>query len=90
MQAKLIAKENGFVFDPKKFNFSHRWLFKFKESFNIGRVRLHGEGVDADMQGVAITRAQLPPLLVDMDLDNIYNFDETDKCRRCLHVVIDL
>ena len=92
MQAKLIANENGFVFNPKKFNFSTRWLFKFKQAFNIRRVRLHGEGADADMRGVAITRAQLPPLLCDIDPENIYNFDETGESSfvaDVLHVMID-
>ena len=67
-------------FNPTKFNFSTRWLRKFKEEYNINRIRLHGEGEDADMQGVHITRTQLPPLLAGIDPDLIYNFDETGEC----------
>ena len=79
IQAKAIAAENNMVFDPAKFNFSARWLRKFKEEYNITRVRLHGEGEDASMEGVHITRTQLPPLLADVDPDMIYNFDETGE-----------
>lgn len=39
----------------------------------------HGEGADADMQSVEITRKQMPMLLADKDLDKIYNFDETGE-----------
>lgn len=79
MQAKKIAQDNELVFDSKKFNFSHRWLLKFKEAFSIRRIRLHGEGADADLRGVHISRTQLPPLLADVDLEHIYNFDETGE-----------
>jgi len=34
-------------------------------------------GVDADLDSVAIVRRELPPLLADTPLENIYNFDET-------------
>jgi hypothetical protein len=64
-------------FDPKEFNYSHKWLYGFKKAFGINRMRLHGEGADADMNSVATARRELPPILADTPLSKIYNFDET-------------
>lgn len=64
-------------FDKKQFNFSSKWLYKYKLAHNINRVKLHGEGADADVAAVQIVRQQLPRLLADTPLDKIYNFDET-------------
>ena len=38
---------------------------------------MHGEGEDADLNSVLIVRSELPQLLADTPLENIYNFDET-------------
>eukprot|EP00873_Tetraselmis_striata_P042220 jgi/Tetstr1/462484/TSEL_007475.t1 len=38
MQAKTIAEQKGFVFDPMKFNFSSKWLNSFKKANNINRL----------------------------------------------------
>ena len=65
------------VFDKNKFNFSHKWLLGFKKANDIRRLRLHGEGADADLESVHIVREQLPGILKDTPLENIYNFDET-------------
>eukprot|EP00873_Tetraselmis_striata_P038276 jgi/Tetstr1/458540/TSEL_044943.t1 len=42
-QAKLLAAGNELVFDEKKFNYSSKWLLKFKQANNINRMRFHGE-----------------------------------------------
>ena len=77
MQAKLIAKQNNLNFDEKRFNFSTKWLHKFKKINNVTRLRFHGEGEDADMDSVAIVREELPRVLTHYPLEKIYNFDET-------------
>ena len=42
-QAMSIAKEANLEFDEKTFNFSKKWLHKFKEHNNISRATLRGE-----------------------------------------------
>jgi hypothetical protein len=79
LQARTIASDLGLEFDTKEFNFSHKWLAGFKQAFGISRMRLHGEGADANLQSVEIVRKELPPLLADTPLSNIYNFDETGE-----------
>jgi hypothetical protein len=79
IQAKLLAAGNELVFDEKKFNYSSKWLLKFKQANNINRMRFHGEAADADLENVAVVRQVLPSLLQDTALDKIYNFDETGK-----------
>ena len=37
---------------------------------------MHGEGEDADLNSVLIVRSELPQLLADTPLENIYKFDE--------------
>jgi len=76
IQAKLLAAGNELVFDEKKFNYSSKWLLKFKQA---NRMRFHGEAADADLENVAVVRQVLPSLLQDTALDKIYNFDETGK-----------
>ena len=53
-QAKLIAAEPNFVFDPNEFNFSTKWLYMFKINNNIKHTHFHGEGEAADLSPVAI------------------------------------
>ena len=38
---------------------------------------MHGEGVDDDLDFVAIVGRKLPHLLAEIPLENIYNFDVT-------------
>eukprot|EP00873_Tetraselmis_striata_P032869 jgi/Tetstr1/453133/TSEL_040155.t1 len=83
-QAKLLAAGNELVFDEKKFNYSSKWLLKFKQANNINRMRFHGEAADADLENVAVVRQVLPSLLQDTALDKIYNFDETGLWYRML------
>ena len=52
-QAMSIAKEANLVFDEKTFNFSRKWLYKFKEHNNISRTRRRGEAAGAATQGRA-------------------------------------
>ncbi len=56
LQARRIALEEGLEFDPHKFNFSTKWLGRFKVINNITRIMLHGEGAYANMDSVSITR----------------------------------
>ena len=77
MQAKRIADDNDFEFDPTVFNFSHKWLTNYKKAYGIHKTAMHGEGEDADLNSVLIVRSELPQLLADTPLENIYNFDET-------------
>ncbi len=56
-----------------------KWLSRFKKAHGINRVRLHGEGDEADLVPVATVRTELPPILTDTPLNKIYNFDETRK-----------
>lgn len=77
LQAKHIAEELSIVFEDGSFNFSSKWLYKFKLANDINRVRLHGEGADADKTSVAIVRRQLPAVLSGIPPHKIYNFDET-------------
>lgn len=79
LQAKRIAAENNLEFDPTQFNYSSKWLYKFKQAFNINHARFHGEGADAVQESVAICRRQLPALLASVPVDKIYNFDETGE-----------
>ena len=76
-QAKRIARDNGYIFDPDVFNYSTKWLLNFKKAYGINRIALHRKGADADLDSVAIVMRELPPLLADTPLENIYNFDET-------------
>ncbi len=55
-QTKLIASEHDIIFVAKKFNFSSKWLGRFKPANSIPRIRLHGEGTDADMDSIHVTR----------------------------------
>ncbi len=55
-QAKTIAAEANLDFDPVDFNFSSKWLYKFKMHNNIKHTNLHGEGEAADLTSVAIVR----------------------------------
>lgn len=77
LQAKRIARDNGFIFDTNVFNYSTKWLLNFKKAYGINRIAMHGEGADADLDSVTIVRRELPPLLADTPPENIYNFDET-------------
>eukprot|EP00873_Tetraselmis_striata_P038600 jgi/Tetstr1/458864/TSEL_004373.t1 len=83
-QAKLLAAGNELVFDEKKFNYSSKWLLKFKQANNINRMRFHDETADADLENLAVVRQVLPSLLQDTALDKIYNFDETGLWYRML------
>ena len=78
-QAKKLAEENNLHFDKEHFNFSHKWLLGFKKANNINRIRLHGEGQDADLRSVHVVRTQLPRILGEVPLSKIYNFDETGE-----------
>jgi hypothetical protein len=64
-------------FDANVFNYSPKWLLNYKKAYGINRIAMHGEGADADLDSVAIVRRELPPLLAETPLENIYNFDET-------------
>ena len=78
-RAKHIAEELEIEFPDGKFNFSNKWLFKFKLANDINRVQLHGEGADAAPASVAIVRTQLPMIMSGIPHEQIYNFDETSK-----------
>lgn len=72
-----MAEDLGLQFNPKDFNFSHKWLLNFKKANDINRTVLHGEGEDADLASVQVVRQTLPPILADVPLHKIFNFDET-------------
>ncbi len=55
-KAKLIAAEANLEFDPREFNFSTKWLYKWKQHNNINHTTLHGEGEAANLTSVAIVR----------------------------------
>ena len=84
LQARRIALEEDLEFDPKQFNFSTKWLGRFKVANNITRIWLHGEVADADMDSVSITREQLPRIFGKYDVSKIYNFDEISLLFRLL------
>ncbi len=55
-KAKLIARDAELEFDPGEFNFSTKWLYKWKQRNNIKHTQLHGEGEAANLTSVAIVR----------------------------------
>jgi hypothetical protein len=48
LYCKLIARDAELEFDPGEFNFSTKWLYKWKQRNNIKHSRLHGEGEEAN------------------------------------------
>ncbi len=55
-KAKLIAAEANIQFDPGEFNFSTKWLYKWKQHNNIKHTPFHGEGEARNLTYVAIVR----------------------------------
>ncbi len=55
-QAKNISEKSNLDFDPGDFNFSSKWLYKFKMHYNTKHTRLHGGGEAANLTYVAIVR----------------------------------
>ena len=55
-KAKQIAAEANLEFDPGEFNFSTKWLYKWKLHNNIKHTNFHGEGEAAKLTYVAIVR----------------------------------
>ena len=64
---------------PPKFNYSGKWLDKFKKVHGLRMFDLHGEAGSADMSGVEIARQQVPELLLELEtpLEDVHNMDET-------------
>jgi len=58
-------------------NFYHKWLTNYKKAYGINKAAIHGTGEDADLNSVVIVRSELPQVLANTPLENIYNFDET-------------
>ncbi len=55
-KAKLNAAEANLGFDSGEFNFSTKWLYKWKQHNNTKHTHFHGEGEDANLTSVAIVR----------------------------------
>ena len=75
-QAKLFGAQCEV---PEAFAFSRGWLQGFKKRWGIRSYALHGEAGDANMEGVALARANLPLLLEagGYTADTTYYQDET-------------
>ncbi|XP_066590615.1 jerky protein homolog-like [Prorops nasuta] len=75
-KAKEINEEIG---GPSSFNASKGWVWRFKNRQNIRLVKLHGESLDADTEAAKEFSRSFQERLEeeDIDLENIYNMDET-------------
>ena len=75
-KAKEIGKELEL---PNNFNYSNKWLHKFKKQHGLSMHELHGEAGSADIDGVRVAREQVPQLVKELgiSLDELFNLDET-------------
>ncbi|CAF1032660.1 unnamed protein product [Brachionus calyciflorus] len=71
------AKQYGTMLSITNFNYSDRWLAKFKERHNIFQKTLHGESASVNQIEVAKGRSQLKAITFAYSLDDVFNFDET-------------
>jgi hypothetical protein len=55
-KAKIIAQECHIEFDPSKFNFFGKWLWRFKMKNNINHTLFREEGEAASLTPVSIVR----------------------------------
>ena len=60
-----------------QFKFSAGWLSKFKKRHGIAKIKLHGEDASADHTAAATAIPELRGMLMEYDLRDIYNMDET-------------
>ena len=69
---------------PPKFNYSGKWLDKFKKVHGLRMFDLHGEAGSADMSGVEIARQQVPELLLELEtpLEDVHNMDILEPVAR--------
>jgi hypothetical protein len=72
-KAKEVATEMGIT----GLAFSHGWLAGFKSRYNVRSYKLHGEAKAADVDGVELARTDLPALIDQYALEDVYNYDET-------------
>ena len=61
---------------PGNFNHSSTWLLKFKKKCGINSKIIHGEVSATNALGIETARTRLLVILVDYELDDIYNLDE--------------
>ena len=90
LKAKEIGEEVQDL--PEGFNYSGRWLLRWKKQKGISMVELHGEAESADFSHVATMRTDLPLLLQSVSdeygisIESTYNMDETGYFWRQLPV----
>ena len=56
---------------------SYGWLCNCKRCHGVFSVRLHGEAGSADQEGVARAQRELPSILNNFRLEDVFNYDET-------------
>ena len=56
---------------------SYGWLCNWKRRHGVFSVHLHGEAGSADQEGVARAQRELPSILNNFRLEDVFNYDET-------------
>lgn len=79
-KAKLYAEKMSI----SNFAASDGWLSKFKKRHNISFKKICGESADVSQECVNDWLKQLPVLIKDYELRDIFNFDETGLFYQCL------
>nr|XP_034192193.1 jerky protein homolog-like [Osmia lignaria] len=64
---------------PSDFTPSRGWLWRFKKSYDLRLINMHGESADADKCAAERFIQQFPQILETNEIsdDNLYNMDET-------------
>ena len=69
---------------PPHFKYSPSWLLKFKQQLGVSEKVMHGEEAAANTMGIEQARDNLPGILSDYELEDIWNLDETGLFYRTL------
>lgn len=68
------AKEIAVEMNITGLTFSHGWIAGFKSRYNVKSYKMHGEAKSADVEGIELARAELPALIDQYALEDVYNY----------------
>jgi hypothetical protein len=84
--AKVKSIAPTLSISKSNFKASWHWLSRFKAHRGLQKMLLHGEGVEINKNDVEllVVLKELYEIIVEYDLENVYNMDKTDLFFRLL------